>query len=60
MTEEKPSWAEIGRLCELERACISLLAFIRFKYPEDFKEGGRGYICPHHKKIAELLLPTDQ
>jgi hypothetical protein len=36
-------------------ACVGLLAFIREKYPQDFADGGRGYICPHHLAIDAAL-----
>jgi hypothetical protein len=32
-----------------------LLAFIREKYPQDFADDGRGYICPHHLAIDAAL-----
>jgi len=39
----------------LRDACEGLLAFIREKYPQDFADGGRGYICPHHLAIDAAL-----
>lgn len=50
---------------ELEDACRGLLAFIQKRYPDDFREGGRGYICPHHIAINDALqridvIPTEQ
>ena len=43
------------RVEEGERAVEGLLAFIREKYPHDFVAGGRGYVCPHHCKLAAWL-----
>jgi len=39
----------------LKTACEGLLEFIRIKYPDDFKEGGQGFTCPHHQAIYEIL-----
>lgn len=39
----------------LRAACTGLLAFIRERYPQDFVEGGRGYVCPHHIAIDAAL-----
>lgn len=43
------------RIEEGEQAIEGLLAFIREKYPHDFVAGGRGYVCPHHCKLAAWL-----
>lgn len=43
------------RIEEGEQAIGGLLAFIREKYPHDFVAGGRGYVCPHHCKLAAWL-----
>jgi hypothetical protein len=44
----------------LVEACEGLLQFIREKYPDDFKEGGRGFICPHHIEIADALAKAKE
>ncbi len=43
---------KINRLIDANHA---LLNFIRQKYPDDFKEGGSGFTCPHHREIDGLL-----
>lgn len=51
--------AEVKRLRDREstgvEAVSGLLAFIRAKYPDDFQPNGRGYVCPHHIKLAAWL-----
>ena len=42
---------KVGAVRELREAAESLLAFIRERFPEDFKEGGRGFVCPHHARL---------
>lgn len=53
--------AFIVRACnahdDLVTACQGLLQFVRERYPDDFKEGGRGFICPHHIAIEAALKP---
>jgi hypothetical protein len=40
---------------ELLEACEGLLGFIRERYPDDFKEGGKGFTCPHHLAIEAAI-----
>jgi hypothetical protein len=40
---------------ELVEACEGLLTFIRERYPDDFKQGGRGFTCPHHMAIETAI-----
>lgn len=39
----------------LEAAARDLLAFIRERFPDDFKPGGKGFTCPHHLAIQRAL-----
>lgn len=43
----------------LREAAEGLLAHIRDRFPDDFRDGGRGFVCPHHIKLAEALAPED-
>lgn len=49
------SCAALRALLDLSQAAENLLAFVRSKYPDDFKEGGRGYICPFHIALSEAV-----
>ncbi len=42
-------------IATLIAAAEGLLAFIRQRYPDDFVEGGQGYLCQHHRKIDAAL-----
>jgi hypothetical protein len=46
-------------LVEVKEKAQALLNFIKEKYPDDFKPGGRGYICPHHIALAEALAAVE-
>lgn len=39
----------------LTDAANGLLAFIRSKFPDDFRPGGRGFTCPHHQALEVAL-----
>lgn len=39
----------------IRSAAEALLRLVREKHPDDFKPGGRGYICPYHKRLARAL-----
>lgn len=45
---------------KLIEACESLLEFIRNRYPDDFKPGGKGFVCPHHLEIYNVLEKIKQ
>ena len=54
--------AESARADKAEAGCAAwydgvdkLLAFIREKYPNDWKDGTYQYLCLHHKHLAVLL-----
>jgi hypothetical protein len=32
-----------------------LLALVRKRFPDDFKEGGKGFTCKHHKRLADHI-----
>ena len=41
--------------CQLLKAAEELLEFVRNKYPEDFKEGGKGFLCPYHIALDKAV-----
>jgi FtsZ-binding cell division protein ZapB len=45
---------------KLRDACSGLLNHIRERFPDDFKPGGKGFTCPHHKAIAAALSKGKQ
>lgn len=44
---------------DMYEACKGLLEFIKSKYPEDFKAGGKGFTCPHHQAIEKALARAE-
>ena len=40
---------------QLTDAVNDLLDFIVEKYPRDFQQGGPGFRCPHHQRLAQLV-----
>lgn len=45
---------------ELYEAASELLEFIRQKFPNDFKEGGRGFTCPFHQALHAAVLRAER
>jgi hypothetical protein len=37
---------------DLSQGVVGLLNFVKERFPDDFKEGGKGFTCPHHKRLA--------
>lgn len=44
---------------ELLEAARELLDFIRARFPADFGEGGKGFTCPHHIKLAAAIAKAE-
>ena len=51
-TQRDTLHAELAAVVE---AVNQLLVFIREKYPNDWKDGKYQYLCPHHKRLAEII-----
>ncbi len=42
-------------MCDVVEATRDLINDIKQNNPEDFKEGGKGWQCPHMKKMDDAL-----
>lgn len=45
---------------QLVEACKGLLDSIRERHPEDFRDGGNGYSCPHITRIAAAIAKAEE
>jgi hypothetical protein len=46
-------------LNDVVSAAKNLLDFVRQKYPDDFKPGGKGFVCPYHIALDKALSNFD-
>lgn len=44
---------------ELLEAAKNLLEFVKGRFPDDFKEGGKGFTCPYHKALEAAIQKAD-
>lgn len=44
---------------QLEVVIRTMMTEIKARNPADFTEGGRGWTCPHMKRLDELLAQID-
>ena len=40
---------------EVVEAAKNLLNFVRQKFPDDFKPGGKGFMCPYHIALDKAI-----
>lgn len=52
---EKAMDSDLIKLVLVVRRAKELLDFVKSKYPDDFKEGGRGFTCPYHIALNQAV-----